>query len=429
VLLVFALSALPYLLLAISPVLRLAAESGGGTLGRSTPPPSIARMRRALVALQVSVAVVLLAQGALLVRSSRNMLRAELGFDESNLLKAYILLPRTQYPDPGSRRLAMAQLVERIRQVPEVMDAAVGHPHPFRGAPATPYECEGCTPGGTQPRAVEAVVTSGYFNTLRIPLRAGRLFDDRDRDTLDRVAIVSEALSRRLWNTADGTGRRLRRAGDEPGAWLTVVGVVGEVRKSYTDSLYPDVYLPFEQLPRAFGTVMVRTRTEPLALEPRIREAAASADPTLALAEVEPMAVMLRDRRGPARVLAGFVGGVAVLGFGLTVLGLAAVVGYLVRLRRREFAVRLTLGARPMQIVRRVFRDAGGMLGVGLLLGVGLAWGLAGASRAVLAGISPRDPLTYGGVVLLVVGVAMAALLVPAFKAAVTDPSISLREE
>jgi hypothetical protein len=104
------------------------------------------------------------------------------------------------------------------------------------------------------------------------------LLDARDNAETEPVAVVSEALSRRLWNTADGTGRRLRRAGDEPGAWLTVIGVVGEVRKTYTDSLHPDVYLPFEQVPRAFGTVMVRTRTDPLALETRIREAAASAD-------------------------------------------------------------------------------------------------------------------------------------------------------
>jgi ABC-type antimicrobial peptide transport system permease subunit len=280
-----------------------------------------------------------------------------------------------------------------------------------------------------RPRAVETIVTPGYFATMRIPLVAGRLFDARDNAETEPVAVVSEALSRRLWNTADGTGRRLRRAGDEPGAWLTVIGVVGEVRKTYTDSLHPDVYLPFEQVPRAFGTVMVRTRTDPLALETRIREAAASADPTLALAEVEPMASMLRDRRGPARVLAGFVGGVAVLGFTLTVLGLAAVVGYLVRLRRREFAVRMTLGARPGQIVRRVFRDAVSMLGVGLGLGLALAWGLAGWSRTVLAGISPRDPLTYGGVVLLVVVVSLGALLVPALRAALVDPSLSLREE
>lgn len=427
VLAVIAMMVLPYFALAVSPVLRLAIQTAAGAPGRATPTRSVARMRRGLVALQVAVAVVLLAQGALLAQTVRIMLHSELGFEDTSLLKALVLLPRTQYPDAATRREAVAAMVARVRQLPEVVDAAIASPHPFRQAGTAPVQCDGCD-AATAYHAMETIVTPGYFETMAIPLRFGRLFDQRD-DSTGAAAIISETLSRRLWNTADGTGRRLRRASDQPGPWLTVVGVVGDVRKNFSDSLIPDLYRPYDQVPRAFASVMVRTRTPPLMAESRIREAVAAADPALALAEVEPMDLVVRDRQGPARVLAGFVGGAALLGFGLAVLGLAAVVSYLVRLRRREFAVRVTLGARPGQIVDRVFRDGAGMLLTGLGLGLAGAWAVAGASRSVLSGVSPRDPLVYVMVSGLVLLVAALALAVPAGQAARVDPALSLRDE
>ena len=423
-------TAVPFALLALSPMLRLMAHETSGSFSRGTPVRDVVRMRRVLSTLQVTVAVVLLAQGALLGRSMRAILRADLGFQPAQLLKAHVLLPRDQYPDAHSRRMAARALIERIRQVPGVVDAAVGHPHPFRAAPPVAVECDGCRGGGMLPRAVSTTVSHSYFGTMGVPLLTGRVFDQRDLAEAEPVAVVSEALSRRFWGSADASGRRLRLVnGETPGPWLTVVGVTKDVRKTYGDSLLPDVYRPFEQAPRAYTAVLVRTRSDPASLERPIREAVARDAESLALSDVEPMALLLRSHRGPAQVLAIFVGGIALLAFGLTVLGLAAVVGYLVRLRRREFAVRVALGASPRQIVRAVFGEARGMLGVGLALGTVLAWAATGLTRATLVGISPRDPATYATVVLLVIVVTLVALAVPARRAARVNPTISLREE
>ncbi|HEX9894374.1 MAG TPA: ABC transporter permease, partial [Gemmatimonadales bacterium] len=399
VLAVFIVTAVPFGFLALLPLQSLAAREGTHALSRITPPRGATRMRRLLATVQVVVAVALLSQGALLLQSVRAMLRVDLGFEPEGLLKAHVLLPRTTYPDGDARRLAMTRILDRIRQVPGVVDAASGHPHPFRPAPFLAVECDGCDPGAGRPLAVPTTVTPGYFATMRIPLVTGRLFDQRDLPDGEPVTVVSRALATRLWSTGDAVGRRLRLGNvDSPGPWLTVIGVVGEVRKTYSDSLYPDLYRPFAQAPRAYAALLVRTGGDPLPLQDQIRLAVAAEDESLALSDVEPMRSLLSARRGRPGILAAFVGGVAVVAFGLTIFGLHAVVGYLVRLRRREFAVRVALGAKPGQIVYAVLAEARPMLGLGLAGGVALAWATVGLSRAFIVGISPNDPMTYAGV-------------------------------
>lgn len=205
--------------------------------------------------------------------------------------------------------------------------------------------------------------------------------------------------------------------------------MVRDVRKTYSDSLYPDVYQAFDQALRAYAALMVRTVSNPGGLADAVRRAVMAEEETLALSDLEPMTELLQARRGRAAILAGIVGGIAVLAFVLTIVGLYSVVSYLGRLRRREYAVRTALGARPSAIVRAVLGEAWGMLGLGLLLGAGAAAAVARLTQAYLVGVSPLDPSTYGVVIGATVVVALTALVIPARRAATVDPVTALREE
>jgi putative ABC transport system permease protein len=429
---VLLVTVLSFGLFSLAPSLRTAAlpATASTTSMRATPGRGVLRLRRLLTTLQVAAAVALLAQGALLFQSVRAMLQTELGFEPERLLKAHLLLPRGRYPDPASRSRAFDGVIARVAAIPGVESAAGISPHPFRGTAFAPVECDGCAGGsGTTVLAAPQTVTAGYFTTMGIPLLSGRLFDQRDDPGASPSAVVSQALADRLWPDGQAIGKRLRQAGRAQEPWLTVVGVVRDVRKTYSDSLYPDVYQAFAQAPRAYAALMVRTMAHPGGLGDAVRRAVMAEEESLALSDLEPMTELLKARRGRAAILAGIVGGIAVLAFVLTIVGLYSVVSYLGRLRQREYAVRTALGARPSAIVRAVLGEAWGMLGLGLLLGAGAAAAVARLTRAYLVGVSPLDPSTYGVVIGVTVVVLLAALVIPARRAAAVDPVTVLREE
>jgi hypothetical protein len=319
----------------------------------------------------------------------------------------------------------------RARLVPGVIDAAAVFPHPFRGNAAVDVECEGCGPGPLVARAAPQTITAGYLSTMRIPLLSGRPFDRRDQSGAPPSAIVSETLARRLWGEpAAAVGRRVRLASAAtPGPWLTVVGASGDVRKTYSDSLYPDLYRPFDPAPRAYNAIMVQAAGDPAALEGPVRRAVAAGDESLAISDVESMATLLRARRGRSGIMTSFVGVVAVLSLGLTVFGLYAVVSYLVHLRRREFALRIALGARPAQIVRAVFGEARAMVLVGLGSGLALATLAVAWSRSRVARVAGADLPTYLTVVAVVAAIVGVALVAPVRTAGGVDPAAALRED
>jgi predicted permease len=419
---------LTFLPLAVWPALR-ASTSDARTPGRVTAGGGTVRLRRILATIQMAAAVTLLVQGGQLAQTVRDMLRTNLGFDPDNLLKAHLLLPRNAYPDAASRTAVMARILNRLRATPGVLASTSVFPHPFRGNGFSPVACEGCDDRAPVPAAPQTV-TPDYFGLLGLTPLEGRLFQDQDDAEHEPVAVISRALARRLWPDASAIGRRLRSGpveDDQP--WLRVVGVVGEIRKSYSDSLYPDLYRPLAQAPRAYTALLVRTAGDPLSLERAIRTAVAEENPVLALSDVEPMTRVLADRQGRTRVLASFVGGVATLSFALTMVGLYAVVAYLVRVRRREFAIRSALGATPPQLGRQVLREARGMLGLGIVAGLAGAVAVSGAMRHQLSGLTGFDPAICVAVVLLVLLVALAALVLPARAAGRVDLSATLREQ
>jgi ABC-type antimicrobial peptide transport system permease subunit len=205
------------------------------------------------------------------------------------------------------------------------------------------------------------------------------MFDERDDSTGEASAIVSESLARKFFGSADPLERRIRlTAEDGSGPWLSVVGVVKDVRKTFSDTLYPDIYRPFAQEPRAYVALMCADVHASHAAGIGVRAAVMAENEALALSDVEPMSAVIASRRAQAGMLALFVGGVGVLALIVTTAGLYAVVGYLVRLRRREFAVRIALGAEAGRIIRAVLEQARWMVVAGIVAGIALALGPAG---------------------------------------------------
>lgn len=421
---------LTFLPLVLWPALRVTGPNGGAlTHGRATSGTRTVRLRRVLTTIQVAVAVTLLAQGALLARSVQAMNRTELGFTPERLLKAHLLLPRNTYPDGQSRTQVMERILERLRSTPGVEAATSVFPHPFRGTGFEPVTCQGCT-DQLPTYATPQTVTPDYFGAMGIGLHQGRLFQGEDVDGAQPVAVISEALAHRLWPATSALGQSLRVGAEEDGEpWLRVVGVVSEIRKTYSDSLYPDLYRPFAQAPRAYAALLVRTSGDPLSLAPQIRSAVAGENQLLALSDVEPMTAVLADHRGRTSILARFVSGIAALSFGLTLVGLYAVVAYLVRIRRREFAIRAALGATPPQLGREVLGEARGILGIGIALGLAGAVAVAGLLRHQLGGLAPFSFATCVVVAAAVGLAAIAALVLPARSVARLNLSASLREQ
>jgi predicted permease len=426
-------SLLPFALFGLAPLLRgmLISSSGDLSKTRATTTRGTASARRALVVVQVALAVALPVNALLLVQSVRGMASVSLGFDGRNLLKSHLLLPRTGYPDGQARQRAMTGALDRVRAVPGVLSATVIHPHPFRGTVSAEFECEGCPPDGSSAlRATPQTIAPNYFEVLGIPLAAGRVFREGDDAASAPVAMISRELARRFGGAQEALGRRVRpQSRTNDGTWHTIVGVVGDVRKTFGDTLYPDVYTAFAQNPRAYFALLVRTAGAPLQLGSEVRRAVAAEDAALALSDMETMDEVLQSRRGQQAILASFAGAAAALALILSAGALYAVVAYLASHRRREFALRLALGARSRSIAALVAREGVWLCAVGGTIGVGLAAAGATILRAQLFGIGTLDPRTYLAAMIVVMTVAAAALATPAARAARHSPANVLRDD
>jgi putative ABC transport system permease protein len=280
--------------------------------------------------------------------------------------------------------------------------------------------------------AVVFRTTPDYFHALGLPLERGRLFDASDLGEAAPVALVSEALAHRYWPDRDPLGSRITfgNPADSTATWMTVVGVVGDVRQDGpVEPAYPQIYVPLAQVSSRGLLVALRTEGDPLAMVPSVRRALASVDPTLALARIATMddrlATTLARPRVNALLLAGFAG-TALL---LAALGIYGVIAYSVVQRTRELGIRVALGAQGDDVLRLVLRQGMAPVAAGLLLGL---CGAAAASRvlqSLLYGVAATDAATYLAVAAFLATVATAASYLPARHATRADPMTALRAE
>jgi putative ABC transport system permease protein len=431
------LSLLTGLLFGLAPVWQVAGRGlaeglAGG--GRSvTGGSGVHRARSALVLGEVALAFVLLAGASLLLRSFERLQQVDPGFASDRVLTARVTLPLLAYPEE-ERWLAFGHdLLARVEAQPGVRAAALVSDAPLGDSP--PYGGFGIQGGEVlRPDAVQdaAVFTASaaYFETLRIPIVRGRLFDQSDRAGGRGVALISESASQRYWKGRDPVGAHITFGdpADPEASWLTVVGVVGDVLHERLNSeAYPQIYVPFEQSPMRSMVLTLRTSGNPSALVPALRRELAALDPNLPLADVS----TLDDRKAVSlsrpRVNATVLGGFALAALVLAAVGIYGVVAYGVVQRTRELGIRMALGAGGSTLLAMVIRQ--GMRPVLGGMAVGLLGALAGGRliRGLLFGVGSGDPGTLAAVTCFLVAVALAAMYLPARRASRSDPMTALR--
>jgi putative ABC transport system permease protein len=394
------------------------------------------RLQRLLVAGEVALAVVLVFCAVLFVRTSLAVLRADGGFPTDHLLVARTFLGGERYATPKARIDFLAAAMERLGSVPGVSAVAFTGAVPTDdggGETVVTAEAQALRPGEEQ-LVTYVPSTAGFFATLGVPLLAGREFTPAEEaDPEADVAVLNRSLADRLWPGRDPLGRRFRLGDDDEFVWLRVVGVAGDLQYEEFGEETPQsrlqVHLPYAVAPWSNMALMLRTAGDPAAVAPAVRAAVAEADPTLALWDVRTMEEVRSYTTWGQRVLGeifGYFGAVALL---LGALGIYGVVALGVSQRRREFGVRMALGADPASLIRLVMAGGLGLTAAGLAGGLGGALGLGRLLRSLLYGVSPGDPAALAVVAAIMVAVALAATYLPARRASRVDPVAALKAE
>jgi predicted permease len=400
------------------------------------------RLRSALVIVEISLAVVLLVGAGLMIRSVRNLVALDPGFESAGVLTLHVSIPRANAPAaatgaataPAPPAVYGRVLLDRLRATPGVTAIALGNDLPLDGgASATLYSAEGQPAMTAQniPRCYVHQVTPEFFSTLRIPLVAGRTFAEAEAIPRPTAVIVSERLAKRFWPGQDPIGKRMKFGTLESGnTWMAIVGVAGEVKyRGLPDNptADPDVYIPFADRNSQVALV-VRAAVPPASLVPPIRSAVRAADPSIAIYGVAPMADLIAAQTSQSRFTMWLMGVFAAAALMLAVVGIYGVMSYLVTQRTREIGIRLALGAGGRDILRLVVGNGAKLIGAGIVVGLAASFALQRLVSSLLFGVSAAD-LASAVAVALLAGVALLACYLPALRATRVDPLHALRQE
>jgi putative ABC transport system permease protein len=391
------------------------------------------RIRAGLIAVEIALSLTLLAGSALMLRSVLSLLHTDLGFTADRILNASMTLRQQRYPDAPSRAAVFDRLATRLGTIAGVEAVGLTTAWPLQQPRVQPIErVDGSGRSGS--RAALHGVSDTYFTTLGIHTTAGRGFGKTDRIGSPPVAVVSEALARRLWPGASALGQRVsvpqsQERGEPVPVEREVVGVVGDVRQDPSDVDLADLYVPMQQAPTRFAFVLVRTNGMPTAWLAPLRSAIREIDPELAMDRARPMQVAVDEVTARPRFLAWLLGAFAAIAALLALVGVYGVIAYAVRQREREIAVRLAIGADPGQITRLFLRQGGVLLLTGLALGVVGALAAGRLIESQLVGVTPRDPMALAMAVVAFATAGLVAIWWPSRRAGATDPAIALKAE
>ena len=430
---VVGVSLLTGLLVGLAPALTTARRYAHVTpaeRGRGASHSAARRTRRILVVGEFAVAIVLLAGAGLLVRSWSSVTRLEPGFEPQRVLSLQV--STTAFDTPRRRADFYRRVVDQIQGLPGVENAGVIGDLFISNDAERLVTAEGST-GVTSQRLRLRMdeASDGFFDTVGTPLLRGRLFTPQDGPDAPRVAIVNEAMARRVWPDSDPVGRRFKfgpREADTP--WFVVVGIVADMRRQGLEAdPIPQIFEPIAQNPSRLATVLVRTSTdEPLTTSAAVQAAVARVDtnvPTYGIATLESqLGSYLSQRRFQTSLLIGFAA-VALL---LAGIGIYGTVHYSVASRTREIGIRMAVGARRVDVLHLIMREGLQLTAVGLALGLlGALWAGRAAS-ALLYEVTATDPLTFATVSCLLAAVSAAACYAPARRAMKVEPVVALRQ-
>jgi len=438
----FGLSAATALLFGLAPALQLRSRKLANALRHGASGTVRGgggqRLRKLLVVAQMAMSVVLLVSAGLLVRSVIYLQNVDLGFDTSNLFTAQLTMPRGRYQEAASRDVLLEQLFERLRASPGVaaVTQASYAPPNFMSLIGGEFEIRGATVSEADAQAPKPVnsVQPDYFAALGIRLLEGRTFTaDEARDGAG-VMLVDEATARHFWPDSDAVGAEVRMGR----VWRTVVGVVSNIVSSPTLTQTRDAwqfYMPSKQerlFPGAGApnlTLIVRAAGDPAVAMAALRVAVRELDPEIAIPSVALLETQLAGTFEGPRFNMALLTAFAVIALVLAAIGLAAVIGYEVTERTHEIGIRMALGARAENVLRLAMKHGLTPAFIGVTVGVIGALAATRLATSMLYGVAPRDPLTFVGVVTLLVLIALGAAWLPARRATRVDPMIALRSE
>jgi putative ABC transport system permease protein len=433
----FGVSLLTGVLFSLLPSLQLSSASLHDALrqgGRSGIGGRRAATRDALVVAEVAAALVLLIGAGLMLRTLATLRSIDIGFAPGHLLTVRTNLPARKYQDPARRLAFFDRVIAGVQALPGVESAAYNSTLPFVEIGNTQgYEVEGRPrPAGDPGDALFRVGTNDYLKTLGVHLIEGRLPDARDTGNAPPVIVINETLARRYFPHESPLGYRISMGGRVP-TWRTIIGVVRDVReRGYALDMKPGVYIPYAQMVDTWAqpeSLVVRVKGDPAALAPAVRRIIASVDPEQPVSAVRTMDEILdrnvQDRTQQMTLLTAF----AALALLLATIGLYGVLSYTVSQRIREIGLRMALGATTRQVLGMVVGRGLSLTAAGLAIGLGLALAGARAMKSLLYGVDAIDPVTFGGVSVLLCAIAALACWIPARRAARVDPMIALREE
>ena len=445
----FVAPSLNILVLTFSALLAVATGLASGILpalrSAGVPPASALRqddnraggsmgwLRSALVITQIACALMLATGAALLVRSLINRQHVDLGYEPRGALRADMALQAEQYRDRERARITVDAILDRLGRAADVEAAgAITWALPTGAGGqrqlTVPEQRDSALPGAVR-RGIDAI-TPGYFRALGAPMISGRPFTDQDGRGATPVAIVNAELARHLWASRSPIGELLRLGTpDEAAPIVTIVGVVGTVRRSSMhDVPTARVYLPFGQHPNTSVTLVVRSRGNLRTAERELHAAVASADPALFAEGVRTVEADVAQFVAPLRMIGALLGAFGALGLLLAALGVFGTMSYLVSQRQRELAVRAALGARRHDIFTLVYSGALRLTVAGLAAGLALAVISTRALGSFLYGVSATDPITFAVVAVAIAVAALGACWRPARVAASADPMTVLRQ-
>jgi len=429
------LSALTGIVFGLAPALQASRHEMQSFLkegARESAPGS--RVRHLLVAAEIALGVIVLIGAGLLLRSFVRLNEVRLGFQPENVLTQRVTLRGGNYATAVQRGAFYQRAVERIESLPGVKSAAAISYLPLINARnRTGFTIEGRAPlaPGQVPLSAFRTVTPGYFQTMQIGLRKGRDFSWQDTPEAAPVMIINQVTANTYWPQEDALGKRIKLgAPDSPVPWLTVVGIIEDVREfDPLTAPLPTLYFPALQHQAAAQDWVVRTAQDPLSLAAAARSAIWEIDQDLPVSRVQSMASVRRAATATQQFNLVLMGLFACLALALAVTGVYGVTAYSVAQRTREIGVRMALGAQAADVLRLVLAQSLKVIVSGVVSGVIAALLLTRLMTNLLFSVSPSDPVTFATISLLLIGVALLACWIPARRATKVDPMIALRYE
>jgi putative ABC transport system permease protein len=422
--------------------LQAALKEGGRTSASSG---SRSGLRNALVVPEVALSLVLLTGAGLLIRSFWRLRQVETGFATEHLLSARLFPPASTYQDDRRVATFYENLVQHVRALPGVKDAAVASGAPLGSRNAgTVMQTEAGQrlEWSSNTSAQFRVVSPGYFRTLDVRLVRGRLIEDSDHESATPVAVVNETLARTQWPDENPLDKRLRLLDAPPEraktVFLTVVGVVADAKNSgLIEAAQQEVFVPLRQRAVAVAgmgfasqmTLVAHTSVEPLSLADSIRQEVWALDRNIPVTDVRTMEQILATFTAQPRfntILLGVFGAVALI---LAAVGIYGVLSYSVTQRTHEIGIRIALGARPHDVFKSIVGKTLMLVLIGVGVGLASAVALTRVMESLLFEVSATDPLTFAVISAVLTGVALAACFVPARRATKVDPMVALRYE